>query len=265
MAQGRPDLFAVTFSAGPHYASFELLADSVDNPFDLGLFQRFPLPGQALTVAVGLLGKLPSHGDFLRRGMASELAAPLDAWLAAAVAASRETLGAGWLDAYLTAPVWRFALAAGICGPLPPPASGCPASTGSGAISPCSPSPSSRPRRRRWRCCRDARAWYDRLEELLLAVLEDRVTLLELEATLAAIAPPEPPAMRRAAALAARARRFGRLAAGGVGADRQPVVGPWFAPRAGEPARLRRPAAASHLRGDARWRFPAHGWSEAAA
>ena len=68
-------------------------------------------------MAVGLLGKLPSHGDFLRRGVASELAAPLDAWLAAAVAASRETLGAGWLDAYLTAPVWRFALAAGTCGP----------------------------------------------------------------------------------------------------------------------------------------------------
>ena len=45
VAQGRPDLYAVTFSAGPHSASFELLADSVDNPFDLGLFQRFHCPG----------------------------------------------------------------------------------------------------------------------------------------------------------------------------------------------------------------------------
>ena len=40
-----PICSAVTFSAGPHSASFELLADSVDNPFDLGLFQRFRCPG----------------------------------------------------------------------------------------------------------------------------------------------------------------------------------------------------------------------------
>jgi type VI secretion system protein ImpL len=43
--QGRPDLYAVTFAAGTHAASFELQADSVDNPFDLGLFQRFRCPG----------------------------------------------------------------------------------------------------------------------------------------------------------------------------------------------------------------------------
>jgi type VI secretion system protein ImpL len=43
--QGRPDLYAVTFAAGAHAASFELQADSVDNPFDLGLFQRFRCPG----------------------------------------------------------------------------------------------------------------------------------------------------------------------------------------------------------------------------
>lgn len=44
-AQGQPDLYTVTFDAGPHSASFELLADSVDNPFDLGLFQRLRCPG----------------------------------------------------------------------------------------------------------------------------------------------------------------------------------------------------------------------------
>jgi type VI secretion system protein ImpL len=43
--QGRPDLYAVTFAAGARQATFELLADSVDNPFDLGLFQRFRCPG----------------------------------------------------------------------------------------------------------------------------------------------------------------------------------------------------------------------------
>jgi type VI secretion system protein ImpL len=41
---GRPDLYHVTFAAGPHAVTFELQADSVDNPFDLGLFQRFRCP-----------------------------------------------------------------------------------------------------------------------------------------------------------------------------------------------------------------------------
>ncbi|HMR29713.1 MAG TPA: type VI secretion system membrane subunit TssM [Geminicoccaceae bacterium] len=42
--QGRPDLYIVTLAAGPHQASFELVADSVDNPFELGPFQRFRCP-----------------------------------------------------------------------------------------------------------------------------------------------------------------------------------------------------------------------------
>ena len=36
------------------------------------------------------------------------------------------------------------------------------------------------------------RAWYDRVEELVLAVLDDHLNLPVLEAGLAAIAPPEP-------------------------------------------------------------------------
>jgi type VI secretion system protein ImpL len=43
--QGRPDLYSVTLAAGPHRASFQLEADSVDNPFDLEPFQRFRCPG----------------------------------------------------------------------------------------------------------------------------------------------------------------------------------------------------------------------------
>ena len=182
------------------------------------------MPGRPLTVG-HLLGKLPSHGDFLRRGMASELAAPLDAWLAAAVAASRETLGAGRLDAYLTAPVWRFALAAGTCGPAAAAGIWLPSVDRVGRYFrllavrgqlATAPSPVA--------LLQGARAWYDRLEELVLAVLEDRVTLLELEASLAAIAPPEPPPAPGRCRGGSH-RRFGRLAAGGAGADRQPVVG----------------------------------------
>lgn len=43
--QGRPELYRVTFTAGGQSATFELLADSVDNPFGLRLFAGFRCPG----------------------------------------------------------------------------------------------------------------------------------------------------------------------------------------------------------------------------
>jgi type VI secretion system protein ImpM len=70
-------------------------------------------------VAVGFYGKLPSHGDFLRRRAADAFVAAWDAWLQEALSASREALGEQWLDIYLTSPVWRFAAEAGVCGPSP--------------------------------------------------------------------------------------------------------------------------------------------------
>jgi type VI secretion system protein ImpM len=70
-------------------------------------------------VDVGLYGKLPSHGDFLRRRTSDAFVDVWDAWLQQCMAASRSTLGESWLDLYLTSPVWRFACAAHVCGPAP--------------------------------------------------------------------------------------------------------------------------------------------------
>jgi type VI secretion system protein ImpM len=67
-------------------------------------------------VEVGLYGKLPSHGDFLKRRVPPEFEAPWDEWLQAGIAASRELLAEGWPETYLTSPVWRFALTGGACG-----------------------------------------------------------------------------------------------------------------------------------------------------
>lgn len=68
---------------------------------------------------VGFYGKLPSHGDFLRRRVSDAFVEVWDGWLQASVAASRAALGVRWLDIYLTSPVWRFACASGACGPSP--------------------------------------------------------------------------------------------------------------------------------------------------
>src|SRR4051812_22505756 len=69
------------------------------------------------TVEVGFFGKLPSHGDFLRRRVSDAFAGPWDAWLQRCMAASRSVLDERWLDVYLTSPAWRFGCAAGACGP----------------------------------------------------------------------------------------------------------------------------------------------------
>ncbi|WP_198378820.1 type VI secretion system-associated protein TagF, partial [Neoroseomonas rubea] len=65
----------------------------------------------------GLYGKVPAHGDFVRRGLPSSFVGPWDAWLQEAVAAARDALGPRWAEAWDAAPPWRFALPAGACGP----------------------------------------------------------------------------------------------------------------------------------------------------
>jgi type VI secretion system protein ImpM len=63
----------------------------------------------------GFFGKVSSHGDFVGRRLPPSFLGVWDAWLQASLQSSREQLGAGWLDAYLTGPIWRFALAPGVC------------------------------------------------------------------------------------------------------------------------------------------------------
>jgi type VI secretion system protein ImpM len=65
---------------------------------------------------VGLYGKLPSHGDFLRRRVSDAFVGAWDSWLQQSIAASRAILGEQWLDLYLTSPAWSFACAPGVVG-----------------------------------------------------------------------------------------------------------------------------------------------------
>jgi type VI secretion system protein ImpM len=65
---------------------------------------------------VGFFGKLPSHGDFVRRSLPAGFVTRWDPWLQAGLTASRQTLGDDWLERYLSGPIWRFALSGGVCG-----------------------------------------------------------------------------------------------------------------------------------------------------
>ncbi|HHH46600.1 MAG TPA: type VI secretion system-associated protein TagF [Thiotrichales bacterium] len=67
-------------------------------------------------MSIGFFGKVHTHGDFVQRDLPRHFVEPWDAWLQQSIAVSREQLGDDWLDRYLVSPVWRFALAPGICG-----------------------------------------------------------------------------------------------------------------------------------------------------
>lgn len=64
--------------------------------------------------AVGLFGKLPSHGDFIHRKLPSNFINAWDSWLQGYMNSIRQQLGEAWLDLYLTSPIWRFVLSPGI-------------------------------------------------------------------------------------------------------------------------------------------------------
>jgi len=68
-------------------------------------------------VDVGLFGKLPSHGDFLRRRVSDRFVDAWDGWLRQCLSKSQAALGDRWVDVYLTSPAWRFVADAGACGP----------------------------------------------------------------------------------------------------------------------------------------------------
>ncbi|MEZ5746535.1 MAG: type VI secretion system-associated protein TagF [Paracoccaceae bacterium] len=65
----------------------------------------------------GAFGKMPALGDFFRLGAPPGFVKPWDAWLQDGIVASRSIMGDRWQASYLTAPVWRFSLGAGVAGP----------------------------------------------------------------------------------------------------------------------------------------------------
>jgi type VI secretion system protein ImpM len=63
----------------------------------------------------GLYGKLPNKRDFVATNTPRRFLEVWEPWLQASVATSRQVLGEGWRDAYLSAPIWRFWLGANFC------------------------------------------------------------------------------------------------------------------------------------------------------
>jgi len=76
-----------------------------------------PAPAPVSDRRVGVFGKVPSLGDFITRGLPASFTDPWHAWLVRGLADARQILGDRFEPAYMSAPVWRFALPCGVAGP----------------------------------------------------------------------------------------------------------------------------------------------------
>lgn len=68
-------------------------------------------------VLTGFFGKIPAKGDFVGRGLPASFQRPWEEWATEALRQSRAVLGEAWEEAWMVAPVWRFCLPGGACGP----------------------------------------------------------------------------------------------------------------------------------------------------
>jgi type VI secretion system protein ImpM len=74
------------------------------------------MPELALKSDVGVFGKVPNRGDFVRIGLARGFVTAWDGWLQDCFPKVRAALGSRWNETYMTAPIWRFSLAPGVVG-----------------------------------------------------------------------------------------------------------------------------------------------------
>ena len=65
----------------------------------------------------GAFGKIPALGDFFQLDPPPGFVGPWDRWLQEGLLASRAILAERWQNCFLSAPIWRFTLAAGLAGP----------------------------------------------------------------------------------------------------------------------------------------------------
>lgn len=65
----------------------------------------------------GAFGKMPSVGDFFRLNPPAGFVSVWDEWIQRAMLLAQSALGPDWDAHYMSAPIWRFSLSAGLAGP----------------------------------------------------------------------------------------------------------------------------------------------------
>lgn len=132
----------------------------------------------------GFYGKLASRGDFVSRGLPQSFIQPWDQWLAAGLQASQQQLGEQWLQAYLVSPLWRFALAAGVCGESAVVGVVMPSIDRVGRYFPLTVAQLLAPDESLAAAVSGGDEWFEQVESDLLATLEPQASFEQFEAAL---------------------------------------------------------------------------------
>lgn len=138
---------------------------------------------------LGFYGKLASRGDFISRNLAPGFIQPWDAWLAQSMQACQQRLGDDWLSAYLVSPLWRFALAAGVCGPNAVVGVLMPSIDKVGRYFPLTVAQTLEPGESIAHLAGDAQEWFGTVENLMLSTLDPAVRLGMFEVALSRVPP----------------------------------------------------------------------------
>lgn len=120
----------------------------------------------------GFFGKLAACGDFVERRLPPDFVGAWDHWLQRCLKKSSEQLGYAWRDVYLTSPIWRFAIAAGVCSDRAWTGVFMPSVDKVGRYFPLTVACAIPDRTVPINCLHDASTWYDTLERLALDLLD---------------------------------------------------------------------------------------------
>lgn len=126
----------------------------------------------------GLFGKLPQQADFVNRHLPEGFTEYWHHWLQAGMSVSGEQLGDDWLEAYLTSPVWRFALSPGVCAPRAVVGVLIPSVDEVGRYFPLTVAHAGP--HRPWEAYLSGEAWFDAAEQVALSALDEQIGYMRL-------------------------------------------------------------------------------------
>lgn len=136
--------------------------------------------------APGFYGKVTTHGDFVTRRLPRSFIDSWDEWLQLGLQHSKQRLGNTWLNTYLTAPLWRFAVDSGIIDRHAWSGVVMPSVDRVGRHFPLTIACPNFGHARTLEWLRDGNPWYENLEDLAMSSLGEGFQLDRLEATLQA-------------------------------------------------------------------------------
>jgi len=126
----------------------------------------------------GLFGKVPQQADFVNRHLPEGFTEYWHHWLQSGLSVSTEQLGDAWLETYLTSPVWRFALSAGVCSQNAVVGVLIPSVDEVGRYFPLTVAHASA--HRPWEAYLSGEAWFDAAERVALSALDEQIGYMRL-------------------------------------------------------------------------------------